>query len=430
MPPGAIGTQKRREVLTLQGMAFVRVLVAAAALAAGAMTVVVACSSFSADSEVTEAGEGEGDGGTAADGARIPTCDTSTIDRDPAHCGTCGHSCLGGACANGLCLPVVVGETTGELVFDLAVDRSNVYWTTANELRNAGHLYACDKTGCTKPTSFGPPFGPTAPGIGSLTGNGSEAYVSFLYAGQGHVAKIDENHTLKRLPPPHNSATRLRLPVAGPLQIFEPYAPSQFDGGTAGGVFAWDGKNETPIARYDVVPTDNLRDFAVANGRVFIGSVDLIRRCAADATSCTVVTSNAGNIIGMASVGPRYFWVQSPGVDLLSCAGDDATCTPQAELGPAQLDGGRPLAVAFEAGRLYVTTSNGMIVECDPANCAGTTRRVAAGQNLYVRNENLLSQSVTADSEAVYWATVDGDIPPDASTSPDGVVHRIMKLAK
>ncbi len=51
----------------------------------------------------------------------------STVS-DPNNCGACGHSCLGGGCANGMCQPVaiVTGRTnpTG-----IAVDANNVYWT-------------------------------------------------------------------------------------------------------------------------------------------------------------------------------------------------------------------------------------------------------------------------------------------------------------
>lgn len=64
--------------------------------------------------------------------ALAPVC--GTID-DPASCGACGHSCMGGACTAGACQPVILAEGQGVSVEPyyagpraIATDDTHVYW--------------------------------------------------------------------------------------------------------------------------------------------------------------------------------------------------------------------------------------------------------------------------------------------------------------
>src|SRR5690348_6466281 len=73
-----------------------------------------------------------------------PVCGS---DSDPNNCGVCGHSCLGGACAAGACVPVRLASDQGDSAYGaawypyttdigdplpgpdrLAVDDTHVYW--------------------------------------------------------------------------------------------------------------------------------------------------------------------------------------------------------------------------------------------------------------------------------------------------------------
>jgi hypothetical protein len=53
----------------------------------------------------------------------------SNLDSDPLDCGSCGHDCLGGACAAGVCQSFVLTTSVPRLQ-SLAIDASYVYWTS------------------------------------------------------------------------------------------------------------------------------------------------------------------------------------------------------------------------------------------------------------------------------------------------------------
>jgi hypothetical protein len=75
------------------------------------------------------------------------------VARDPNHCGSCGHSCGGGACVDATCRPVAIatGQDTPNA---LVVDATNVYWTTSD-----GHVRKASLTrGPTRTLASGQSF--------------------------------------------------------------------------------------------------------------------------------------------------------------------------------------------------------------------------------------------------------------------------------
>jgi hypothetical protein len=62
----------------------------------------------------------------APDAAPIAHCLGSDVD--PHNCGACGHDCLGGACAAGVCQPVVI-STSAQGNIGVAVGATEVFWT-------------------------------------------------------------------------------------------------------------------------------------------------------------------------------------------------------------------------------------------------------------------------------------------------------------
>jgi hypothetical protein len=79
---------------------------------------------------------------SASDGATFdagPPCDGAAFAIDGLNCGACGHSCLGGACADGGCQPILLAPDQ-DMPNGLAVDpdpAGYVYWTI---FEDPGHV--------------------------------------------------------------------------------------------------------------------------------------------------------------------------------------------------------------------------------------------------------------------------------------------------
>jgi hypothetical protein len=100
-----------------------------------------------------QAGATSGSGGAAGGGGAPVTCGTNqttcpggcaNLSNDGSNCGTCGHSCLGGTCTNGTCLPVTLAHlTTTVSPAGLAVNSSTVFTTVPG---TPWSLYGVPKT--------------------------------------------------------------------------------------------------------------------------------------------------------------------------------------------------------------------------------------------------------------------------------------------
>ncbi len=90
------------------------------------------------DSSSGGGGGGAGAGGGSAASSSAATGSNPCIDthNDPENCGACGHSCLGGACNAGVCVPVALhfGQKQVENYQHLAIDYNNVYWVVSGAI--------------------------------------------------------------------------------------------------------------------------------------------------------------------------------------------------------------------------------------------------------------------------------------------------------
>jgi hypothetical protein len=133
---------------------------AAAALTSLVAAVAVACSRFDAaeDTDATQDGasnEAEQPGADADAGCPPPSTATpcADTDRNPRHCGACGHDCLGGACESGVCLPTTVAAGLSAPIA-VVVDRQScgrgkVFWATRGCEDDAGYgaIHVAEKDG-------------------------------------------------------------------------------------------------------------------------------------------------------------------------------------------------------------------------------------------------------------------------------------------
>jgi hypothetical protein len=390
-------------------------LVACVALGSIGVTL-AACSSFSANDDAPV--DGGADALVAADGPAAPPCDTTKLDSDGANCGACGHSCLGGACAAGRCAPVRIG-VTDQPVLDVVVDATRVLWTTSTETQGPGRLEVCPKAGCNGGIPTVVAAGVNTSGLAS---DGVTAYASFLTSTR-KVVRVEANDTLTKLPlADHVFPGRLAVRPEG-LYVVSYYEP---DGASyQRSVSLWDTKKESPVGVFSPVDAANTDQFLFTDDRIFLGAHDIgyIGSCAkSSCTSWGTHSTDPDALVGsMTTDGRRIFWTNYGPVH--SCPADGAPCTSlTTELGTAQLNTAKALAVTYAAGALYVETSGGDILTCEPTSCASTVATLVHEGELALTYP-VFGHTLTADDKAVYWAAVDRD-------ADGGAAYRLMKLAK
>jgi hypothetical protein len=403
-----------------------------ALLVASTASVVLACGAFGGDEATPAEDAGPSPEASTVDAAPPPpdACVSANVASDPNNCGACGHSCLGGDCAAGVCLPTIVATSVGEGVYDVAVDAKRVLWMTATGgWGGYGHVYSCPKGPCSSPVSLAAPN--TV--MGNLTASDTDAFVSFSY-GSRVIERILPDDTLTPLPTkPHDSAVRLQ--VSNGHLLYLSLNEQGAVGPYAGSVFEWDGMNERLLAQFD--GATNYNDLTAVGNDLYLSSYVTIAKCTLG--KCATFTGQTSGVTRMTTDGSRVIWAANVVPEIRACATGAAvtSCpTPTTLLGAAQLKT-QPLFVTVSRGKLYVTTKGGDILECDPANCTGTLRTIAHEDRLYVGGEPTFGGSVVADDTAIYWAAVDGK-GPLVDAGPDGSIventsllkHRIMRLAK
>jgi len=87
------------------------------------------------------------EGGSTDGGTDSATCVADTMT-DPLHCGRCGHSCLGGACAAGVCQAVELAAVTDAPMRHVAVSDQHIFMSTTIALTTqVGGLWRVPKAG-------------------------------------------------------------------------------------------------------------------------------------------------------------------------------------------------------------------------------------------------------------------------------------------
>jgi hypothetical protein len=420
---------------TIGGRMLRRSVLAACALATawvGSASAFVACSSFDTAPASGGPDASASDGQSTADGDTdapvSPPCAPGDLSCDPLHCGQWSRSCLGGRCTAGTCQPVVIGTTTGEAIIDVAVDAQRVLWLTSTGFwSEPGHVYACPRAGCAgaAPTSLTG----AAVSTGNLASDGNTAYFSVPY-GSPRVMQILPNGSTQMIGTPKAEAVRLQV-GEGSLYFVTLYegAPS---GTYTGHVYRWADSAETNVGSF--TSTHNLNDLVVIGNRAVWSAPEFLGTCmlgsAGDCASPTELTVRPGEYLSLTTDGASVMWTD--GTTVFSCLANAPMCpTPTVVLGPPQLTSG-PRTLAFDHGKLYVTTVGNDLLGCSLPDCAGTLQLIAHETRLFERGEYAFGHTVAADDTAVYWSAVDGTEVSDGDGGLDGrgLVHRVMKLAK
>lgn len=380
--------------------------------------------STGSDATVGDAGE---DAAALADGGVDAVAACVDASADPLNCGTCGHSCLGGTCALGVCQPFALLPAQGH-PWNLAVDSTSVYWTdrsgsfvakaakvtpgtpvtlaagssggatlpTALTLdaddvywvnsSSAGGVRRCAKSGCGGVSALvAPADGPT-----SVAVDGTRAYFTEYQA--GNIRAADK----------HGDGG------VGALLAGSPGYAQQLAVDDTNVFWTDDYNNAATGKRINRIPKTGIATgqipFAVMTGQslpfgivllpndvlwasnIPSGSIrKAVKAGVPDGGSSVGVAEGQPNARTLVVTGTHLYWVNQ-GADVFIDDGNGGT---------------------------FVTYPHGSVATCELANCGVTTRIVA--------KEQVEPWDIAADATAVYW-TLRG---PDASTPGS-----IMKVAQ
>jgi hypothetical protein len=375
--------------------------------------VVVACSSFSSSSEPV-GNDGGVDGALLEAGAQDSTTCTN-VDTDPANCGRCGHSCEGGACAAGACQPFLLARFTDVPTSTVVLSQTHVFWSTIESISGgAGHVYSCAKSGCGGAYTRLPAGPNYVRGLGS---DGDQKVYGGAFYAAGGIYELG----------PSTLTPRLDDSVAGyPLQMsVRPDALFY--------VSFYDPANDRTIRRWDYAGTVT-KPCLFKTGEVTTAAAFTTTRAYLHANgtgklySCPLVGQNDQFLLylsnlyleSLTATADRLFW--AVGGAVTSSPDGDTSASLRSEVGPTEV-GTNVTTVTVSGGDLFMTTAGGGLLSCAPNACKDTLRKLASESALETFHV-LLSHTVAADAEAVYYIAVD--------TTSDGGrgSSRLMKVIR
>jgi hypothetical protein len=310
------------------------------------------------------------------------------LQTDPANCGSCGHDCLGGACASGACQPFALASQE-QSPTDIAIDGVNAYWVDVA----GGTVKACALDGCGgNPTVLASGQGQPI----SVAVSAGNLYWVNNVAPDGGAGSVMECATTGC----GGAPTTLATGQAGPLAIAVNGNTVLWTGPS--GTFRCSTPSCTPSsmgpAGSDVV-ADTVNAYWTEN----VGPV----RCALGGCGGAPTALTGTTQVGAWAVAfdaNNVYWTDTTGASVNECP--LTGCTGAPILSSATF----PNDVAVDSTDTYwVELTTGNVMKCAIAGCAGHPTTVASGQTN--------PSAIAVDATAVYWVN-------------DGNPGTVMKLAK
>lgn len=317
----------------------------------------------SADASSPDAIVDSGTDGSLMDQA-APCAPNMDFSKDPLNCGSCGKSCLGGACTAGKCGPLDIGS---DLVERLAADTTGVYWAyqgTQNNNYTDGAVRGVAPTS-TAPTNV---FSGSSPVDVSVDG----IKVYFVTMG------VWANSTF-------TGGSAYSCPNSGCNGMPTPLGPSG-DGFSASSLIAnntanvyWTNRSSNKTM---TVPKSGGSAAIVSSGigawlsvtdtNLYMSYYDQVNRVALPMGTLTTIGLAAGGITGMNIGANALFWFAR---NNMGTGGAIQMCPlPDCSGGPQTLynsDDGFLQALAEQNDTLYFSERGG-ITACKIASCATT----------------------------------------------------------
>lgn len=370
----------------------------------------IACGTFGADPSTP----GPGDAGPSSDGSSsgadgsteaAPPCNPAQTATDPHHCGACGHDCLGGECAGGVCQPVILAQSPGDApIFDVALLADRVVWATNDEPQSGGPnhgFYVCPKTGCPTPPQNLADGAHNPANI--ATDGASTAYVSFPGNGLNGVFLATASGFTKIVG--HSEAHSMKVVPEGLLLLGlnEPVSPA-----FSRTVYLWDGAKETARCVFEPPNGANVTMATYAAGFAFLGAVNMsyIASCALATNTVVEFSTPIDSIASITSSASTVFWAGGSDGVLSHCAAA-ATCSS-----PTDETGLGTFREATIAGKeLLLAGRNGDLVRCDPDHC-GDSKAIVAHATTMGTSKPIIGHALAADDTAFYFAAATGPLDP------------------
>jgi len=354
----------------------------------------------------TGTGGSGGAGGSAGSGGSGTVC--TNTQADPANCGTCGHSCLGGTCTAGQCQPLLLGRYDRYLGENgLSIGDSYVYAKGETNL-----LVRAKKDGSSLTVSPLPTFATSG-----CSGGGAEEI-------NGRVFYQWYDGTTCRM------AVCSTADCDGTTQGFSPadasaYVQSFAVDRTNSRVFWYDGSSKqimTAPASATGTPTataisgnftaDGKWTGYAAGGVLFSDAMSIDRIPASGGTYQSLLDTTGVNSGSLWATPTRLYFSDPTGTNFVTL--------PTAS-------GGHQLVTATAARLLWsddvdlywTTVDSTTLFTCKVANCAGTTKMIYT--------TTCLIDAVRGESTAIYWGTYGGCSAPGTTTLDN---LQIWKLAR
>lgn len=358
---------------------------------------------------VPDAASGVGDDGGVREGATLPESAASDalesdgaveggdggdasgcsgdLATDALHCGRCGHSCLGGACAAGKCTPATLATVTHP--YELTVGPTDVYWTDKGDAVTLANVARCVKAG-------GPVIlvAASAAGFDPASVVLADDRVVFTDTARGNVYSCP-------LPGPGCTTGDQQNSEAHPMGIAWNGASVFWANRDSGNLrrgdktitttsffaqseFGLERVAATPTAAYWTVPGGIHGKGIAVGGSVSISTTSAPRDVAMDATHVYFALATEVRRMTYAATGNA---VVATGVDIQR--------------------------IAVDASGVYFTergAGTGRVLRCPLAGCVGAPEVLATGEGLPL--------GIALDATHVYWAN-------EATTA--GTIRRVAK---
>jgi hypothetical protein len=342
----------------------------------------------------------ERDASVATDaGDANDACVGADLSTDPAHCGACFHSCLGGPCDDGRCGPVLV--TTAESPAGIAVDGQRVFF--AQSIADGG-VFSVATNGADPQTLV---TGLSFPQRVHVSG----AFVLYSAVGTpGVVGRVDKGGGLARTLAKTN-ASPSEIAVDGSQVFFvDQYAGAvrvmPFDGMpdagippafVSGVVYGWGlavaGNDVVWSERGTFVPRDGgSGDFTAADGTVRAAPKD-------GSGSPRILASDQAEPLGVAADATGIYWVAAKSGELMQLASGSSVPRVVASNLPS------PWGLTLDDKYLYITC----VGFAEGQGIVARVKKNEASPAVEVLAHDLASPStVAADDVAIYWTNTHG----------------------